>query len=552
MEKSEKKQSLVKGAMILSIGVLVSRIIGMVYRIPIRNILGDEGQSYYGVAYGIYAVILTLTAIAIPGALSKLIAERRAKGAYKAAQRVYKLALAYALIVAACMALGLWFSAEFIESTFFPTQTVALPIRALAPTVMIATSLAVLRGYFQGMGDMTPTASSQIIEQIFNVIFSVVLAYSFLKATKNLEWGATGSALGTGIGAVAGLVVLVSIYWMKRGRIKEELKESIAYEDESRGKILKEILAMMIPVIISTSIFSIMTSIDQSMISSALPKSIDALRAQSNLAVVPVKDAKFLETSSIVNQLSGQLSFQYMTFMNIPVSLILQLGLATVPAIAAATAAKQFDDIRRKVQLIFKIGLLIAAPSFVGFLLFAEPILTLVIGDSSGAELLAAGSIGMIGIALAQLSAGILQGMSKQSIPTFNALLACIAKIVVNVIALSIPVLNIYGFVHSTSICYLIYAVLNIRYLCKHLRVHFNWMNLLVKPLISAGLMGIMSYGVYVGLLALGLPMKMTILIVMPFAAVCYFMIGILTKTITETDLLAIPGGRKIAGLIKR
>jgi len=552
MKTTENKQSLMKGAMILSIGVLASRIIGMLYRIPIRNILGDEGQSLYGVAYGIYVVILTLTAMAIPGALSKLIAERRAAGAYKEAQRVFHLAMIYSIGVACVMALGLWLGADFISDNFYKSQDVALPIRALAPTVVIATTLGVLRGYFQGRGDMTPTASSQIIEQIFNVIFSVVLASYFMKITnKNLVWGATGSAFGTGIGAIAGFVVLITLYIKKRPQAQYELKESKAYSEQSSFMILKQILNMMIPVIVSASIFSIMTSIDQSMVSNILPKNIEYLRNHQMLDLVPVIDAGIYSTESIVNQLSGQLSFQYMTFLNIPVSLILQLGLASVPAIAAGMAANQIEDVRQKTKMIFKVGMLIAAPSAIGFMVFANPILTLVIGDSSGSELLSSGAIAILAIAIAQLSAGILQGMSKQKIPTINALIACAIKIGINLVTLKFPTLNIYGFVHSTTICYVIYAVLNMYYLQKYLNVKMRWMEILIQPTVCSLIMGLITLALYKGLLWIGLSIKLSIIVILPIAAAIYFIVGIGTHTITKGDLSSIPGGRKLAKLLK-
>lgn len=552
MNSTDSKQSLMKGAMILSIGVLVSRIIGMLYRIPIRNILGDEGQSLYGVAYSIYVVILTLTAMAIPGALSKLIAERRAAGAYKEAQRVFRLAMAYAISFSFVMALGLWLSADFISDTFYKSQDVALPIRALAPTIVIATSLGVFRGYFQGRGDMTPTASSQIIEQVFNVIFSVVLASYFMKVTnKNLVWGATGSALGTGIGAITGLIVLIILFMMKRKVAKAELIQSRAYNYQSNRAILKQILSMMIPVIISASIFSVMTSIDQSMISNVLPKNIEYLRNQNMLDVVPVTDAAIYSTQSITNQLSGQLSFQYMTFMNIPVSLILQLGLASVPAIAAGMAEGQVKEVRRKTKMIFKVGMLLAAPSAIGFMFFAKPILVLVVGDESGAEILGAGAIAILAIAIAQLSSGILQGMSRQNVPTVNAVISCIIKVIVNMVALSFPRLTIYGFIHSTTICYIIYATLNMHYLQRCLKLKLNWTKILVKPIVCAFIMGGASFVFYKGLLLIGVSIQLSIIITLPIAAAIYFGVGLVTGTITKVDLLAIPGGRKLVSLLK-
>ncbi len=551
MEDTKKKQGLMKGAMILSIGVLVSRIIGMLYRIPIRNILGDDGNSLYGVAYTVYAMILTLTAIAIPGALSKLIAERKAAGAHREAQRVFHIALIYCLGGAFILALGMWFGAEWIQASFFPSQPgVVLPIRALAPTVMIATTLAVMRGYFQGNEEMSPTAISQVIEQIVNVIFSVLLASILVKTS--LVYGATGSALGTGAGAIAGFIVLMLMYKRKRPSIKRDIAQSIEYTYESTGTILKQILGMMIPVIISTSIFSIMTFIDQSMISKYLPRAVDILRSQGTLNLIPVAGAAMMDTKQVVSELSGQMSYQYGTFMNIPASLVMQLGLAAVPAIAAASSVGDFKEIRKKVRLILKVGMLLATPCAVGFILYAKPIFLLLHGDTAGSEVLMQGAIGILVIALAQLSAGILQGMSMQRIPTINAVLACGIKVIINVIFLQIPALNIFGFIHSTTICYLIYAILNIVYLCKALEMKLNWNKLLVRPIISAVLMGAISYPIYIGMTSLGLSSKLAIIIIMPVAAVIYFVVGIITKTITKSDLMMLPGGSKIVRLLNK
>nr|WP_303243817.1 polysaccharide biosynthesis protein [uncultured Cellulosilyticum sp.] len=551
MESTNNKQGLMKGAMILSIGVLVSRIIGMLYRIPIRNILGDDGNSLYGVAYTVYAMILTLTAIAIPGALSKLIAERKAAGAHREAQRVFHIALIYCLAGAFILALGMWFGAEWIQTNFFPSQPgVVLPIRALAPTVMIATTLAVMRGYFQGNEEMTPTAISQVIEQIVNVIFSVLLASILVKTS--LVYGATGSALGTGAGAIAGFIVLMLMYKKKRPSIKKDIAQSVEYTYESTGIILKQILGMMIPVIISTSIFSIMTFIDQSMISKYLPKAVDILRSQNALSLVPVAGAAMMETQQVVSELSGQMSYQYGTFMNIPASLVMQLGLAAVPAIAAASSVGDFKEIRKKTKLILKVGMLLATPCAVGFILYAKPIFLLLHGDTAGSEVLMQGAIGILVIALAQLSAGILQGMTMQRIPTINAIIACGIKVIINIIFLQIPALNIFGFIHSTTICYLIYAVLNIVYLCKALKMKLNWNKLIVRPAISAALMGAISYPIYIGITMIGLSDKLAIIIIMPVAAIIYFLVGIVTKTITKSDLMMLPGGSKIIRLLDK
>ncbi|MDF2612756.1 MAG: polysaccharide biosynthesis protein [Clostridia bacterium] len=549
MENNINKQGIVKGAMILGIGVFVSRIIGLLYRIPITNIIGDVGNGLYSMAYNVYAVILTLTAISMPSALSKLIAEREAVGAYKDAHRVYKIAMIYSVITASLLGVAMWFGAGFISAALFPGSDVTMPIRALAPTVVIATVIAVMRGYFQGQNSMGPTAVSQIVEQIFNVIFSVLLAY--LLVQYSLTVAVTGSTLGTGIGALAGLGTLLVIYWWDRPKVIKKMNHSEIYRYESTGTILKQILIMMIPVIVSTSIFSIMTLIDTSMATRMLPASVDYLKTNSLLHLIPIPEADSLSTGDIVKNLIGQFSIKYYTLLNVPISLVIQLGGAAMPAIAASTAVNDYKDVRRKIKLIFKTGLLIGAPSAVGLALFATPVITLLFSEPTGDKLLANGAIGIIFIALAQLSAGVLQGMGKPNIPTMNAIIACAVKVIVNFIVLSIPTLHIYGVIHSTTLCYFIYAVLNINYLRRSVHMHFNWKKIFFKPMLSALIMGVLSYAIYSGLMFVLPHPKLWIIVIIPIAMLIYLFAGIATRAITKKDLLYFPGGKKLIKLLK-
>ncbi len=550
MRSTTNHQSIVKGAMILGIGVFLSRIIGLVYRIPLTNILGDEGNGLYSVAFQVYAVVLTFTAVAMPNALSKLVAEREAVEAYQDAYRVYKIAMIYSVSFAMLFSAVLWMGADKIAEVLFPGQEVGLPIRALAPTVVIATIMANMRGYFQGQSNMAPTTISQIIEQIFNALFSVVLAYMFLDY--ELVVSVTGSTLGTGLGAVAGLITLISIYWWDRPKTKRKLRRSKTYKHESSAVILRQILGMIIPVVISTSVFAIITLIDNSMIARSLPKAIDYLKTNGLLHLVPVPEGDTLTTSQVVKQLLGQFSVKYFALLNVPISLIIQLGGAAIPAIAASMAVKDYKDVRKKVKLVFKIGILVGAPSAVALTLFASPIIGLLFAEITGDKLLASGAIGIVFIALAQLSAGILQGIGKPNIATINAVVACVIKVVVNVIVLGIPALNIYGVIHSTTLCYLIYAALNIRYLKTYLKIQLNWNKLLVRPMLSAVIMGAVSYGLYYTLLAVFPPSRFWILVIIPIAVIIYFLTGLATRAITKADILYMPGGRKLIAFFEK
>ncbi len=545
MGTKKHSQTVLEGAMILGAAAFLSKVIGLLYRIPMTNILGDIGNSYYSNAYDIYVVIITISAVGLPAAISKLVAERIAVKAYKEAHRVYKIALTYSTLVAMILAISMWLGADIMSTLFFKSKDVALPIKALAPTVVIVTMMAAMRGYFQGMRNMTPTAVSQIVEQIVNALFSVILAYAFVN--KGLVEAATGSTVGTGIGAFAGFMIVLFVYYKMRHKIKKMMKSNQQHEHETVQSILRKILITTIPIIISTSIFAIITALDATMIYHILPNTIDRMRDENLLRTLPLYEAHRLSTQDIVNSLKGQYAGKYLPIINVPVALILSLGMAATPTIAASMAVNDYKEVRKKTKMILKVGMLIAAPAAVGLTFFAKYIIGFIFSKTPlGGELLAYGSIAVIFITLAQLTTGILQGMGKQHIPTIHSVIACVVKIIVNFILLKTTNLHIFSVIHSTTLCYCVYAVLNMLYLKKCIRIRYNLKVLVIKPMFSALLMGGISFGIFKVLQLVIRSNKICLLIVIPIAIILYVSIGIITHTITKKDLENIPGGNKL------
>ena len=311
---------ILKGAMILSIAVFISKIIGILYRIPLTDAIGDAGNGIFAPAYQVYMVMLTLSSVALPTAISKMVSERVAIGAYEDAQRVYKIAMRYSIIVGAILSIVLWVGADVIATTFFNMKEAAWPMRALVPAIFIVAIMAVMRGYFQGMNSMTPTAISQVVEQFVHAIVSVGLAY--LLISTSLEAAVVGASFGTSVGALFALGVLVLVYYMMRPSIKKRLRKSKTTTDESSGEILKKILVMSIPIMISSSIFSIMGMIDYTMIYQILPNTIEKISQMGLLDTLPISDPSvLLDQASIVNSLGGQFSTKYTSLLNLPVTL---------------------------------------------------------------------------------------------------------------------------------------------------------------------------------------------------------------------------------------
>lgn len=543
-------QNIVKGAMILSLSVMLTKIIGILYRIPVTNALGDIGNGIYSVAYQVYIIIITFTSIGLPSAISKLVSERRAVGDHREAHRVYKVAMAYSIGLAGVLSIVLWVGADR-AAMIFQEPRAASAIKALVPAVIIVTIMAVMKGYFQGMQSMTPTAIAQVIEQLVHAGASIVLAYGLLKF--GLEAAVVGSTLGVAIGAFVGVGFLVGVYYLLRSKIYRRIERSQIVFNESRGMILKQILVTSVPIMLSASVFSIMTTIDYSMMGQLLPETIEKIRAAGNIATLPVSPDVLGDTGQITTSLTGIFSFKYMTILNLPVSLILTLGMAATPAIAASMATNDYKDVKRKINMILKIGMLFAAPAAIGLAMFGQEIISFLLpNEPYGGELLVQGGLAILFITIAQLSAGILQGMGKQHIPTIHAVIACCVKVGLNILLMSMPAMHIYGVIHSTTVCYMIYAFLNMSYLLRTIHMRLNYMSLFIKPIAVASIMGISAKGLYTLLYSLYPVLSLWLIVSIFFAVVVYGVLGILTRTISKKDLENIPGGRKLVKLMER
>lgn len=541
-----------KGAMILSSAVFISKVIGILYRIPLTGAIGNSGNGIFGPSFQVYMVMLTLSSVALPTAISKMVSERRAIGAYKDAHQVYKVAMIYSALMGAILSILLWFGADFIASFFFKIPEAANSMRSLVPAVFFVSIIAVMRGYFQGMSFMTPTALSQVIEQLVNAIVCITLAYTFIH--KSLQAAITGASFGTSAGAFVSLLVLVSIYYMVKPNLYKRINKSTVSTHETNKEILKKLLIMSVPIMISSSVFSIMGLIDYSMMYNILPGTIAKLSESGQLATLPISDPQvLLDQKEIVSSLAGQFSAKYTPLINLPVNLILTLGMAVIPAISAATAKKDFKEVRLKTNMVLKIGMLIAVPASIGLMVFGEQVVKFLFSSSpDGGQLLAYGSISIIFITLAQITTGVLQGMGKQSIPTIHAAIACAVKVVANLILLSRPSMHIYGVVHSTTICYFVYALLNVTYLVRTIHIKISLKKLVIKPLFVASIMGIISAVLFHLSVNMWGHANLMMLILIPIAILIYGFLGLITRTITIKDLENIPGGNKIIKFLVR
>ena len=307
--KDKKRGSFVVQAAVLASASLIVRFIGFLYRMPLTTLIGDEGNGIYSAGYYIYTFLLILSSAGLPAAISRLVSTRIAKGEYSNAHRVFKVSMAVAATLGAIGMIVLLFFAEPIAK-FVDNPESVYCIQTLAPTLLIVGIMSVYRGYLQGMNIMYPTAMSQIVEQVFNAVFSVFLAWVLVK--DSIALGAAGGTAGTGIGAFAGLIIIMIFYYKERRTIRGKIYiEDRGIKQETNRQILISLASTAIPIIAGTAVFSMTNLIDMKMVKSLLLASG--------------------YTDSQANVLYGQLSGKYVTLTTLPVSISSAMATAAIP-----------------------------------------------------------------------------------------------------------------------------------------------------------------------------------------------------------------------------
>lgn len=527
----DKKGSFIIQASVLAAASLIVRFIGFLYRLPLTELIGDRGNAIYSAGYYIYTFLLILSSAGLPAAISRLVSTRIAKGEYRNAQKIFRVSMIFAGAAGAIGMLVLFFFAEPIAKMVDSPNSVYC-LQTLAPTLLIVGVMSVYRGYLQGMNIMTPTAVSQIFEQVFNAVFSVYLAWVLVK--QSIPLGAAGGTAGTGIGALAGLIVVMIFY----NRMKPEIRHNMRIEEkgiyqETTGEVFKKLVVTAFPIIAGTAVFSMTNLIDMKMVMSGLMSS-----------------GAFTEAEAEV--LYGQLSGKYVTLTTFPVSISSAMATAAIPNIAMAVTVGNKKEVKRKINKALKLAMIISIPAAVGIGVLGDQILRMLFHSyPEGGVLLKVGAISIAFLSFCQIVTGVLQGIGKIQVPVIGALLGAVVKIALNWILIRIPSINVVGAVISTDVCYLVASIFNVIMLMRYTKTRVNFSGVLIKPTIGSIIMGI---GCVIGYKVISLVFGNTIstLLTIIVAVIIYLLVMIFIRGITEEDLLSIPKGRILVRVFKK
>jgi stage V sporulation protein B len=524
----KKKETFMTGVMTLIFSQIIVKVVGIVYKVYLTNRegFGDTGNAIYNGGYQIYALLLLISSIGIPNAISKLVSERVSVEDYKGAKRIFKISLAILGLIGTIGTLILFFGAEFISTKLLDIQESTITLKILSPAIVLVAISSVIRGYFNGRSQMTATAHSQSFEQILKTVFTIVIVEIAAHITSNdVVAMAAGATAATTLSVIGSFIYICKYYFNKRKTFAEEIKNSKNYEEESTKSIIKKILAISIPA----SLTSIVTSIN---------KNIDSITV--------VRGLKKITTEENAKKLYGILSGKTDMLTALPLAFTIAFATALVPGISAAKAKGDKETIQKRIKSSYLLTMLIGLPCAFGLFTFAGPILQLIFPNASdGASVLRAVSMIIVFTTVTQTLSGSLQGLGNYRTPVIGLVIGVIVKTVLNLIIIPIEGIGIYGATSSTIICQAISYAIEMIALKKMTKIKFEFTKYYIKPLAATLIMSVLSYGSYIAFKMI-LPGRIATILALLLAVVIYAIAVIALNILSEDEIKELPKGDKI------
>ncbi len=535
--ETKNKNNFIKGAAILTAAGMAARVMGFGYRVILTRIIGAEGMGLYQMAYPIYTILLVVSRSGIPVALAKLIADRIASNKKKEAYKIFIVARRMSLVVGMLVSIIMALSAKPLINILNLDPRAYYAVLAISPAILVVSIMASLRGFFQGLQDMVPTAVSQVSEQFIRMI-TMILLVIFL-APYGLEYAAAGASFGAVTGALGGLLILFFIYYKRRDNIFDFLARGDDIQNLKSMSIVRRITALGVPITLGALVMPLMSLVD--------------------LIFVPnrLQTAGFLITEA--TELYGMFSAVAMPLVNFPTIITVSLSASLVPSIAEAFAKNKMELIKYRVQTSLRMAVLFALPASTGLYLLALPITDIIFSEPGAAVPLRFVAWGVFFIALQQTTTGILNGIGKTSIPARNLLIGALINAFINYTLTAIPVFGIRGAALGTTTGFALAAFLNIYYVKKESHFVFELKTMILKPIAAVLAMSVfIKFAYYYGLKLLNYyriqyAYQINTFSVIIMAVFVYFAALLLLKEIKYRDLVLIPlVGRKLAEFLKK
>ncbi|MCL2003851.1 MAG: polysaccharide biosynthesis protein [Oscillospiraceae bacterium] len=532
-----KSQNFLRGAFFLSVSTAAVKVIGALYKIPIQNLLGTEGSSIYNVAYSIYTLLFVLATAGLPVAISKMVSESHASGRNDAA-RIVSAAFIPFLVIGTAGALIMLLFADGIAAMMDAEEAV-WAIRAIAPSVFLIVFVCPYRGYYQGHGNMTPTAVSQVLEAVGKLIFGTgltIIALTVIIPSDGSEanqlarntYGPAAAILGVSVG-----ILLSALYLIVSSR-KHKLSEARKLPGRRRGDILREMVSLAVPITLGSAVISITNLIDAGLTRGLL-----------------VSGAGFSDSAR--NAYHGAYTWAT-TLYTLPTAFILTIAVSLLPAIAAFRVRNDRQGVIRTTRSAIRVTALLGMPAGVGFFVLAEPILTLLYSDPAGvaiaAPLLRLLGVAVIFVSIVTVTNAILQSLGMVSIPIVTMTVGCAVKLVCTYLLVGNPAVHISGAPIGTLVCFGLIASLNLIVVIRATGSGVALLSELGKPFLAAAGMGFIALGCYY-FFARFLGERAGVALAMGVGFLSYGILLILIRGIPKRDVELLPGGARLAKILQ-
>ncbi len=535
----EKQSFLIQGSILAFAGILV-RVIGIIYRVPLNSILGDDGICYYGIAFDVYSLFLLISSNSMPIAVSKIVSERVAKGELKNAYRAFSKAAIFGGVIGFLVSSIVFFGADaFAKIWKYPSA--ALAIKTLAPTLFIMCFLGVLRGFFQGMGTMMPTAVSQILEQIINAVVSIVAAMLLLdmgnKVGQAAGYSAAGGTIGTGAGALSALIFMVFTFFVYKPVYKRRMYRFNKGVDESNEKLYKVLVVTILPVLLSTTVYNIGSLVDGGVYGNVMS------------SYFGFKEKEY-------SALNGIYTGKYKLLTTAPIAVSSALATAIIPSLVRSFTMGNIKEMKHKIDSTIKLSMLVAMPAGMGLSILGMPIVKMLFSNTTNTDIcenmMYFSIFTVVAYSMSTITNSVLQGINKMKIPVVNASISLVLHIPLLLILLIVFKLNIYAVVLADFIFALVVCVANNLALKKYLNYSVDFINVLIKPFLSSVLMAIITLLVYELLMLVVGKNLVATLIAIIVAVVVYFIALLLFNGVTKEELAMLPKGQKLIKFLKK
>ena len=534
-----KKESFMQGVFALMFSQVFIKVLGLVYRWYLTNKegFGDSGNALYSAGYNIYALLLTISSIGVPNAVSKLISERITLGDVKGAHRIFKIALATFSVIGMAGTLFLLLGAKTIANVMeLPDAEMVLVV--LSPSLFFVAICSVFRGFFNGQSKIKATANSQSLEQVFKTVFTIVVVELVVVfAGINTPLMAAGATVATTLSTMMSFFYLYSYYKVhKKDKLVED--EMVIQSSNVMKKRVMEIVKAILWVSIPMSLSAILTSINKNI------DSFTVIRSLQNF--LPYEEAR---------RHYGILSGKVELLTSLPLAFNIAFATALVPAIASARANNNIEKGVKRISFSLLTTVVIVLPCVVGMVVFADPILKLVFPNASdGAYIMQICVLATIFTAMEQTINGALQGLGKVFVPATALTIGVLAKLVLNLILVRIPydvcpLGGAVGAAFATDVCHIIAFCIVFIVLTRTVKLNLKFSKIVIKPIIACAMMAIVSYGLYSVLNGI-IAQKWATIVALGVAVIVYLLSVIILKIYNEEDRVMLPGGAKIYSIL--